>query len=56
MTKYVKVMFDTILGADRNFKYKINEVNINKNWNCQKLFKLEFDNNNNLINIENIRR
>ena len=25
------------------------------NWNCPELFKLEFDDNNNLINIENVR-
>lgn len=25
------------------------------NWNCPELFKLDFDENNNLINIKNVR-
>lgn len=29
---YVKVMFNNISGADKNLKYKINEVNIDNNW------------------------
>ena len=33
MSKYVKVMFDTVSGADRNLEYKLNEVNIANNWN-----------------------
>ena len=32
-TKYLKVMFDDISGADSNLKYKINEVNIANNFN-----------------------
>ena len=32
-TKYLKVMFDDISGADSNLKYKINEVNIDNNFN-----------------------
>lgn len=33
MSKYVKVMFDTISGADKNLEYKLNEVNIATIWN-----------------------
>ena len=33
MTKYVKVMFETTSGAKRDFEYKVNEVNVSKNWN-----------------------
>ena len=33
MTKYVKVMFGTTSGASSDFKYKVNEININNNWN-----------------------
>ena len=32
-TKYLKVMFDDISGANSNLKYKINEVNIDNNFN-----------------------
>ena len=32
-TKYLKVMFDDISGADSKLKYKINEVNIANNFN-----------------------
>lgn len=31
--KFVKVMFDTTSGADNNFTYKIDEVNVASNWN-----------------------
>ena len=31
--KYVKVMFGTTSGADKNLKYKLNEVNVASNWN-----------------------
>jgi len=31
--KYVKVMYGTTSGADKNLEYKINEVNIADNWN-----------------------
>lgn len=31
--KYLKVMFGKTSGADSNFEYKINEVNIANNWN-----------------------
>ena len=33
MGRYVKVMFDNVSGADGNFKYKVNEVNVSNNWN-----------------------
>ena len=33
MSKYVKVMFGTTSGANKNFEYKINEVNVSNNWN-----------------------
>lgn len=33
MSKFVKVMFGTASGAKRDFEYKINEVNVSKNWN-----------------------
>lgn len=33
MSNYVKVMFDTNSGADFDYKYKVNEVNIAKRWN-----------------------
>jgi len=33
MSKYIKVMFGTTPGANKQFEYKINEVNIAKNWN-----------------------
>ncbi len=33
MTKYVKVMFGTTSGANKEFEYKINEVNVANNWN-----------------------
>ncbi len=33
MSKFVKVMFGTTSGAKRDFEYKINEVNVSKNWN-----------------------
>ena len=32
-TKYLKVMFDDISGANDNLKYKIDEVNIANNFN-----------------------
>ncbi len=31
--KYVKVMYGITSGADNDFKYKINEVNVSNNWN-----------------------
>ena len=31
--KFLKVMFENTSGADKNLKYKINEVNIANNWN-----------------------
>lgn len=33
MSKFVKVMFGTTSGANRDFEYKINEVNAANNWN-----------------------
>lgn len=33
MDKYVKVMFDTTSGADKELEYKMDEVNIANNWN-----------------------
>ena len=33
MNKYVKVMFGTTSGANSNFQYKINEVNVCNDWN-----------------------
>ena len=33
MSKYVKVMFGLISGADKNLEYKLNEVNVCNNWN-----------------------
>lgn len=33
MSKFVKVMFGTTSGANRDFEYKINEVNVANNWN-----------------------
>lgn len=33
MSKYVKVMYGTTSGANSNFEYKLNEVNISNNWN-----------------------
>lgn len=33
MDKYVKVMFDTTSGADKDLEYKMDEVNIANNWN-----------------------
>lgn len=33
MEKFVKVMYGTTSGADNDFEYKINEVNISNNWN-----------------------
>ena len=33
MSKYVKVMFGTTSGADKNLEYKIGEVNVANNWN-----------------------
>ena len=33
MSKYVKVMFGSISGANRKVKYKIDEVNVCDNWN-----------------------
>ena len=33
MAKYVKVMYGTTSSANKKFNYKINEVNISKNWN-----------------------
>ncbi len=35
--------------------YFNNELVFDGNWNCPELFKLEFDNNNELISIENVR-
>ena len=32
-TKYLKVMFDDISSANNDLKYKINEVNIDNNFN-----------------------
>ena len=32
MSKFVKVMFGIISGANRDFEYKINEVNVANNW------------------------
>ena len=31
--KYVKVMYGITSGADNDFKYKINQVNVSNNWN-----------------------
>lgn len=31
--KYLKVMFNTTSGADKNLKYKLGEVNLATNWN-----------------------
>lgn len=33
MNKYLKVMFGTKSGANNDFEYKINEINISNNWN-----------------------
>ncbi len=33
MSKFVKVMFGTTSGVKRDFKYKVNEVNVSENWN-----------------------
>lgn len=33
MPKYVKVMYDTTSGANSDFVYKINGINISNNWN-----------------------
>ena len=33
MSKFVKVMFGTVSGADKNLEYKLNEVNVCNNWN-----------------------
>ena len=33
MNKFVKVMFDKTSGANNNFKYNLNEINIANNWN-----------------------
>ena len=33
MEKFVKVMFDLTSGADKNFSYKIGNVNVANNWN-----------------------
>ena len=35
--------------------YFNNELVFDGNWGCPELFKLEFDDNNNLINIENVK-
>lgn len=35
MNKYVKVMFETVSGADKNLKYKVGEVNTADKWNPQ---------------------
>ena len=32
MSKFVKVMFGTVSGANSDFEYKINEVNVSNNW------------------------
>ena len=69
MSKFVKVMYGTTSGAKSDFEYKLGEVNISNNWNpkadsgkefggnwnCPELFKLVFDENDNLISIINIR-
>ena len=34
--KYVKVVFGTTPGANSNYTYKINEVNVATNWNPPK--------------------
>lgn len=33
MNKFVKVMFGTTSGANSDYEYKLNEVNVSKNWN-----------------------
>ena len=33
MSKYLKVMFGTSSGANSDFEYKIDEINISNNWN-----------------------
>lgn len=33
MSKYIKVMFGTTSGADKDLEYKIGEVNVANNWN-----------------------
>lgn len=33
--KYLKVMFGTTSGADKNLEYKLGEVNISNNWNSK---------------------
>lgn len=33
--KYLKVMFGTTSGADKNLEYKLDEVNISNNWNSK---------------------
>ncbi len=33
MSKFVKVMYGTMSGAKKDFKYKIGEVNVSEHWN-----------------------
>lgn len=33
MSKYVKVMYEKTSGANSDFNYKINEINVSNNWN-----------------------
>ena len=54
----VKTWCDVLLNEETKLIefYFNDKLVFDGNWNCPELFKLEFDNNNNLINIENIRR
>lgn len=42
MSKYVKVMFETTSGANKEFEYKINEINVCNNWNSTALTGRDF--------------
>lgn len=36
MNKYVKIMFETTSGVNKNLEHKIGEVNVANNWKYKK--------------------
>ena len=51
----VEICKKRVIDHIKRVKFFYNKLVFDGNWKCPELFKLEFDDNNSLVNIENIR-